>query len=107
MSRARKVDARQKTVVECFRQLGCSVELLYMVGGGFPDLLVGLFGENVLVEVKEEKKGLRPNQSEWAASWRGGPVIVVHNEEEALALVRRVRASLSHIGRALKEMEKK
>jgi hypothetical protein len=105
MSRIKKVDANQAAIVQTFRQLGATVEDLHGVGGGFPDLLIGFMGENVLVEVKEEKRELQDNQKEWGQLWRGGPVIVVHNEDEALALIRRISAGMKFIGRAIKKYQ--
>jgi hypothetical protein len=57
-----------------------------------PDLAVGLLGQTHLVEVKNPKSrygkaGLNANQHDFAASWRGGPVYVVANETDVLALV--------------------
>jgi hypothetical protein len=94
MSRAKKVDINQKAVVDAFRKLGASVALLHQVGAGFPDLLVGFAGENLLVEVKEGKKTLRKNQQDWADAWKGGPVTVVHNVDEVVALLYRAQQTM-------------
>lgn len=56
-----------------------------------PDLLVGGYHQvlgvpyAVLMEIKSEGGTVRPGQSDFAAAWRG-PVAVVRNRREALAL---------------------
>jgi hypothetical protein len=56
-----------------------------------PDLLVGGFHQQlgvpyaVLMEIKTASGAVRPGQSDFAAAWRG-PVAVVRNRREALAL---------------------
>jgi hypothetical protein len=79
--RARAVDENQQTVVKALRALGISVQVLSMVGNGFPDLLVGYQGRNYLVELKDGRKPpsgrkVTPKEKEWANAWQGGPVFV-------------------------------
>ena len=90
-----RLDATQKAVVAALREIGCSVTSLAAVGGGCPDLLVGLAGRTVLLEVKSAK-AVRHKPSEttsaqdgWVATWRGGLVAVVHDVDEALDAVER------------------
>lgn len=89
--RAAKVDGNQHAIVRALRDCGCSVQSLAAVGAGVPDLLVGVRGENLLLEVKDGRKapsrrGLTPAQEEWHAGWRGR-VAVVSCAAEALAAV--------------------
>lgn len=89
--RAAKVDANQSDVVAALRQVGCSVQLLHMVGKGCPDLLVGRAGLNVLIECKDGSKPpsarkLTPDQEIWHDNWRG-QVTVVCSVHEALVAV--------------------
>ena len=90
-----RLDATQKAVVAALREIGCSVTSLAAVGGGCPDLLVGVAGRTVLLEVKSAKATRRkasettPAQDAWAASWRGGQVAVAHDVEEALDAIER------------------
>ena len=108
MTRARKVDAVQAKCVAVFRTLGATVQLLHTVGEGCPDALIGYMGENVLVEFKEPGKDLMPNQKEWSDGWHGGPVIVIHDESEVMALLTRVRQMMTLVNRLIKEyVEKK
>lgn len=96
MSRyARNVDANQTAVVEAFRAAGASVLHLHTVGGGCPDLLVGLAGVDIQVEVKDGRKPpsarrLTPAEARHHATWRGRRVEVVECPEDVAALVSRV-----------------
>ena len=91
MRRAAKVDANQPEIVAALRKSGCSVEHLHSVGGGVPDLLVGVAGLNLLLEVKDGAKPpsarkLTPDQVEWHGKWLGHKA-VVSTVEEALEAV--------------------
>lgn len=89
--RAAKADANQKQLVAAFEGMGCSVEHLHRVGQGCPDVLVGVAGINLLVEIKDGKASLNEEQREWHAKWRG-QVCIVRTVEEAVTLVKAVRA---------------
>jgi hypothetical protein len=96
MRRAANTDRNHAEIVNAFRGLGCSVETLHRVGGGCPDLLVGIVGINLLVEVKAfpehtEKGQLHEEQLVWHAAWRG-QVCVVRSLEEVGRLVEGARA---------------
>ena len=54
--RASKVDENQHEIVSFFRKIGCSVALMHAVGEGFPDLVVGKQGVNLLVELIDARK---------------------------------------------------
>jgi len=76
MRRAARVDANHAACVRAFRNLGCSVVSLAAVGGGVPDLLVGIRGHNVLVEVKDgdkapSRRALTAMQVEFRKTWYG------------------------------------
>lgn len=99
-----KVDANQAAIVEALRRLGCTVQSLASVGGGCPDLVVGVpeisFGtgyvvqsRNVLLEIKDGSKPpsarkLTPAEAKFHAEWRG-EVYVVSSVSEALDVVMR------------------
>ena len=92
MRRASAVDANQPAVVAALRKIGASVTPLHAVGKGVPDLLVGYRHQTWLIEVKDGAKppsarGLTPDQIEWHATWRGGPVVVVTDADAAMAIV--------------------
>ncbi|MEE8386151.1 MAG: hypothetical protein V3S01_09555 [Dehalococcoidia bacterium] len=90
MRRAAKRDANERDIITFLEAIpGVTVQPLSE--RGVPDLLVGVGGVNLLMEVKDGGKPpsarkLTPDQVTWHASWRG-QVHVVKNEDEALALV--------------------
>ncbi len=94
--RRRKTDANHAQIMGVLRAMGASVEDLSAVGKGCPDLLVGAYGRDVLCEVKDGDKvpsarKLRPSQTEFAATWRGRPVVVLQCNADAIELIRTLR----------------
>jgi len=100
----RKVDRNHRAIADAMTAAGCTVVSLHMVGKGCPDLMVGVNGSTWLVEIKDEKAqtDFRPGvkgthaltaarQKEWAARWRGTPVIVVRSPSDALNALGLVR----------------
>jgi hypothetical protein len=88
MSFAKKVDKNQAAVVKTLRDNGADVYLLHMVGKGIPDLLVAYEGHTILIEVKDGvNKVFTPNQLKFIATWKGGPLHRVNNEQEALEVL--------------------
>lgn len=90
MRRAAKVDANQAEVVAALRQAGAGVTLLHQVGGGCPDLLVGIHGCWGVIEVKD---GAKPPSARkrtpaqirwWDENIHGGPRAIVTDVEGAL-----------------------
>lgn len=95
MRTAAKVDDNQAEVVDGLRQMGCTVQILSAVGKGCPDLLVGVAGINLLMEVKDGSKPesatrLTPDQVKWHGEWRG-QVHVVKSLEHAIRIINYVR----------------
>ena len=87
MRRAAKTDRNQIDIVAAFRSAGANVQPLHQVGGGVPDLLVGIGGKLMLVEVKDGKRPpsdreLTPEQVKWHAAWEGYPVYVITDVSE-------------------------
>ena len=85
------MDATHKPIAGAFRQLGASVLDLSGTGGGAPDLLIGLAGRNVLLELKTGSRAKHHRRDEghqraWRDAWRG-QVAVAGNLEEALLAV--------------------
>jgi hypothetical protein len=85
MSRA---DLNQKQIVDTLRKVGATVHITNQVGCGFPDLVVGIFGKNYLIEVKnEDTRGrLTPEQEIFLDKWKG-KVYVVKTVDEALRVI--------------------
>lgn len=79
------IDNNHKEIVEALRSVGCSVVSLASVGDGCPDLLVGIFGTNLLFEVKnpEARGKLMKSQDHFIQTWQGR-VFVVESKEEAI-----------------------
>lgn len=92
MRRAARVDRNQPEIVAALRNAGAFVQSLAAVGEGVPDLLVGIDGRTVLVEVKDgsrppSERQLTDQQIEWHAAWPGGRCVVVRDVPEALAAI--------------------
>lgn len=99
MRRAAKIDANQGQIVQAFRSLSCSVAITSAVGDGFPDLVVGINGLNILVEIKDgakppSERRLTPAQVDFHGNWRG-QVVVVETVDDVIDLVAAVRRHLS------------
>lgn len=81
--RAAKVDDNQTSIVADLRLFGFSVKIMSQQGKGFPDLIVGAYGNSFLVEVKQLKGKLTADQIEFQKSWKG-QYCVIHSSEEFL-----------------------
>jgi Holliday junction resolvase len=96
MRYAANVDKNQAAIIQALEGIGCTVQRLSAVGKSVPDLLVGVAGVNLLIEVKNQaRKGGKENahgtlkkQREWRQQWRGS-VYVATTPEEAVEDVRR------------------
>jgi len=81
---AAKRDKSEPGIVKVLRQCGFSVELMNKP----VDALVGFRGVMWAVEIKTGRKGygksLNANQQAFADGWRGPPVVVLHDEQEAM-----------------------
>lgn len=95
MRRAARTDANHAEIVKAFRSLGCSVLDLSRLGGGCPDILVGMgMRHNVLVEIKDGSKPpsarkLTDDEEAFFKAWRGAVVIA-----ESLDDVPRIAAGI-------------
>ena len=81
-----RADRNQQEIVDALRDIGASVLVLSQVGGGAPDLLIGMRGRNVLMEVKTKTGKLRSGQVEFMNTWQG-EAHVVRSVEEAIELL--------------------
>lgn len=85
------MDANQGDIVRALRAAGASVAITSSLGDGFPDLVAGLRGRNVLLEVKDGSKPpsarrLTPDEEAFHRAWRG-EVVVVETAEQAIRAV--------------------
>lgn len=67
------------------------------LGDGFPDLVIGVNGWTILMELKDgykppSKRQLTPDQQRFHASWTGGPLCIVYDVQGALNAVRTAKA---------------
>lgn len=76
-----RTDENQTEIVKLFRKLGYSVHHTHMIGQGFPDLVVGNFGHNYLIEIKDGKKvkskqSLTDDENDFRLKWKGQYTII-------------------------------
>ena len=84
MRYAARTDANHAEIKRAIEALGFKVQDMKSVGGGFPDLCVGVpkIG-NVLLEIKTKTGKPNKLQEKWHSEWTGHSFIV-HSVEEAL-----------------------
>jgi len=88
----KKTDKNQAEIVRALRQMGCTVQDLSGVGKGCPDLLVGVAGQNILMEIKCPIEGrIKPSQEKWHGEWRGS-VHIVKSVDHAVRIVNHARS---------------
>jgi len=81
MAFPKRIDSNQNDIVKILRKLGASVQILSNVGKGCPDLLIGLNGNNYLIEVKDGEKSpsqqkLTDCEQSFFYSWKGQACII-------------------------------
>ena len=91
MRRAARVDDNHRSIAVALKAIGCSVLSLAPLGKGAPDLLVGYWGRNTILEVKDgskppSKRRLTPDEEAFAEAWRG-QYAVVETVEQAIEAV--------------------
>ena len=84
-----KKDANHKEIIEFIQKAGAPYIDLSPLGCGVPDVLVEVRGSLQLWEIKNintsyGKKGLNKNQKAWAEKWKGVPVRIIYNVDDAL-----------------------
>lgn len=86
-----RTDANHSEVIGWFEYMGCTVVDLSQIGSGVLDLLVGLVGVDVIVEVKTEDGKLRHCQQTFIDKWRGRKPAVVRTQQDCIDLVQKIR----------------
>lgn len=84
--RAKRKDTNQPELEQALRDLGFSVQSMHELGKGVPDLLVGLYGVNFVLEVKHDNAALTEPEIDWHKDWKG-QVRIVQGAEETLTYV--------------------
>ena len=95
---AKRTDSNQREVVQAFRELGATVRSIHTVGDGVPDLIVGVHGHTLLVEVKDgakpaSKRRLTPAEQKFHDEWRGGELLIVETVADVMRAVADARNS--------------
>ena len=94
--RAARVDENQAEIVAALRGLFfVSVQHLHAVGSGVPDLLIGIGGQNFLIECKTAKGHLTGAQKDWHRYWRG-QVAIIRSADEAISWARAARRDIQN-----------
>lgn len=91
MRRYPNLDSNQPDIVKALRAAGASVTSLASVGGGCPDLLVGIRNVTTVFEVKDgakppSKRRLTEDEEDWHNNWNGSKHIV-ESVDDALAVL--------------------
>ncbi len=84
-----RVDGNQTAIIKALRAERCTVLSLSTVGKGCPDLLVGVAGLNILLEVKLPKGKLRGSQEAFRLRWNG-QCATVTSAEDAVKMVQTI-----------------
>jgi Holliday junction resolvase len=82
-----RVDDNQKQIVKFLREKNVTVSITSATGRGFPDLVCGYKGKNILLEIKDGSKplsaqALTTEQILWHYEWKG-QIAVVNSPETA------------------------
>lgn len=83
--RKSRTDRNQKDIVRELRSLGYSVRHTHTIRKGFPDIVIGKHGFNLLVEIKVEGEDLTPDEKEFFQLWNGMVIVgtsavQIHND---------------------------
>ena len=109
MRRAARVDANQAGIVELFRAYGGTWLSMASLGKGAPDGVLGYWGMERLVEIKNPKqkpsaRKLRPGQEAFRATWMGHRVAVIESEDQALELLREIQREVVRAADRVREV---
>jgi hypothetical protein len=88
MRRASRVDGNQQSILDVARALDVPYTYLYQLGGGIPDVLLGIDGLNILWEIKVLDGVLNDEEQRWHDNWRGQVTIVRDQQRAADEIMR-------------------
>lgn len=80
-------DANEREIITVLRKVGALVQPLSQKN--VPDLMVGIDGTIILMEVKQPGNTLSRGQQAWHYEWRDCPVHTVESPEGALKIIGR------------------
>jgi hypothetical protein len=97
--KARK-DENHNDIAELFIAAGASVHDTSRLGGGFPDMVISIYGINILIEVKDGNKSpsqqkLTPDEHKFLDKWKGW-VEIVRNDQDALRIIKQAKETKGH-----------
>jgi hypothetical protein len=97
--KARK-DENHNDIRDIFIAAGASVHDTSQLGKGFPDLVIGICGFNILVEVKDgdkvpSKQKLTEDEFKFFDRWKGWTA-VVRNDQDALNIIKQAKQAKAH-----------
>lgn len=98
---ASKTDNNHAEIVKELKKLGFSIYDTSNVGGGFTDIVVGIFNITILVEIKDGEKNkdnLTDKQIEFHRDFRGAKVII-YKKEQCHQLFLQMRSLANKIGK--------
>lgn len=95
MRQRAKVDSNQSEIVSVFRKLGYSVFCTHQVGSGFPDIVCGKNGINLLVEIKDgslspSRRKLTKDESAFHNLWLGN-IVIIESVDDVLRLDAKIK----------------
>lgn len=84
-----RIDNNQSEIVRALKSVGATITDTSMVGGGFPDLVVGFCKRSYFIEIKnpDARGKLRTSQIIFQEKWKGEDVHVVETVDEALKVI--------------------
>lgn len=86
-------DSNQKHIRQNLERLGFSVQVTSNVGDDFPDLVIGKYGVNLLIELKTFTGKLSKGQAKFHDTWQGASG-VARTTSEVVALFNNYAMSL-------------
>lgn len=95
MSKAKRVDKNQKEIVEQLRKLGYNVEHTYMIGKGFPDVVISFdYLFTLPIEIKSKGGKLTKDEENFHNRYKGY-IITAYNLEDVLKGVKEFHERLN------------
>lgn len=76
MRKKARIDLNQKDIVGHLRTLGATILHTHQLGHGAPDVIAGINGVNVMIEIKSGAAKLTPDEKTFHSTWRGYLAIV-------------------------------